>query len=128
MGRGAADGRGDEAWTAGALVFSGRPDPGWRLDAATAARVVAALDALPELERAPRAPRTRKRLGYRGCFLAAPDGTRWTAHAGVVVEERASGAPATRVVRRDDGRAFERLVLATAPPGTLPPGIADDEP
>jgi len=113
-----AEGKRGVAWTAGALVYSGRPDPVWILDQATGARLLAGLRALPALERPPRP--SRRRLGYHGCFVSSPDGDRFTAFAGSVAEEPAG------VVRRDDGRAVERAILATAPPGTLPPGLAED--
>jgi len=124
--RGAGTAGGAREWTAGALVFSGRPDPAWTLDADAVDGVRAALDALPPPEPVPAARGVSRRLGYRGSFVAAPDGRRWTAFAGFVHEDPAPRGGARRVVRRDDGRVLERAILATAPPGALPPGVADD--
>lgn len=108
-------------WTAGARVYSGRADPTWPLDRAQARALLALWDALPASAHA--APRT-SRLGYRGCWLRAPDGSSWVAHDGLVAERSA----ARGAVRDDPGRTFERALLATAPPGALPPGLVPDRP
>jgi hypothetical protein len=52
-------------------------------------------------------------LGYRGCRLVAPDGREWSAFQELVVHAVDA--------RRDRQREFERLVIASAPPGVLPP-------
>lgn len=96
-------------WTARALVFSGRPDPLWTVDDRAVAELVAAWSALT----AARGPATAPPLGYRGVVLRAPDGRTWSAFGGTVT----AGAE----VREDPGRAFERRLLDTAPPGLLPP-------
>jgi len=107
----------ESGWTAGAMVFSGRPDPVWPLPAD-------AVEALRELWQGltPRAavPAPRSVLGYRGCWIRDPHGAQWRAFDGVVVWEAPRRGPSE--ARRDDARQFERAVLATAPAGTLPPG------
>ena len=108
-------------WTAGALVYSGRADPNWPVDPDTARTLVARLDRLPSLS-GWLAPRSI--LGYRGVWLRAPDQRRWLAYDGVVVQEGAAGTERAAGARRDDARAFERAVLATAPSGLLPSGTA----
>lgn len=105
-------------WTAQALVFSGRPDPLWTVDGHAVAELLAAWPSLTERP-APAAPPP---LGYRGVVLRAPDGRTWSAFGGAVTAR--SGEDAGTVhgeVRDDPGRAFERRLLATAPPGVLPP-------
>jgi len=101
-------------WNATAFVFSGRPDPTWRLGSSTA----------DELERiwarlapANRAAEPAARLGYSGCAVHTDRGRTWTAYEGLVTHQEAE-----REERRaDPERAFERAVLASAPPGVLPP-------
>ena len=61
-------------------------------------------------------------VGYRGCWLRAPDGTSWVAANGLAAE-RAAGHDE---VREDGERAFENAILATAPEGVLPPGVKPD--
>jgi hypothetical protein len=100
-----------DAWTAGASIFSGRPDPTWTLPAAQAQRLDALWRALDSLDDAlPMAPA----LGYRGCFAASPDGERrFDAYRhGVTLQTRAGGPHETR---RDDARAFERFLIGSLP-------------
>jgi hypothetical protein len=102
---------------AGASVFSGRPDPTWALSAEAAASIDALWRMLPATSDP---PPVAPPLGYRGCF-ARDDGAdrRWDAYGGVVV----LAGPGGREARSDPERAFERQVLHTAPPGTLPPDL-----
>lgn len=109
----------DVAWSAGARLYSGRVDPSWSVDAARARAAVAVFRAL--------APSARVHpagggVGYRGCWLRAPDGTSWVAANGLAAE-RAAGHDE---VREDGERAFEHAILATAPDGVLPPGVKPD--
>jgi hypothetical protein len=107
-----------QAWTAGASVFSGRPDPEWTLSEAGGARLEALWSALEPLAGEAPAPPP---LGYRGCWAQAPGGARrFTAYRGAVT--RADPSKATLEVRGDPARAFERLVLQSAPH----PGVSDE--
>ncbi len=101
---------------AGALIFSGRPDPTW----------IVPPNVVDELERLwasleitgqplPAAPA----LGYRGCFLREDQNREWVAFGGVVELKRGGQSE----IRRDKERAFEKTLLASAPPGLLPPGL-----
>ena len=107
-------GRDEPPWTAGAYVYSGRPDPAWAVAVEVAEQLIALRDRLsPRRE----APATRSVLGYRGCWLERSGGPRLVAHNGVVVTEMSGASPS---VRDDSERAFERALLATAPPDLLP--------
>jgi len=86
----------------------------------TASALLALWERLPVLDRWP-APSAI--LGYRGCWLQAPQGQRWLAYDGVVVNEDRTVTGAVAHGRRDAQRQFERAVLSTAPPGLLPDGI-----
>lgn len=103
---------GDE-WTAGVLLFSGRPDPTWSVADDTAERLLAVWEALsPWPGPLPKAPP----LGYRGCFLRNGEGRTWRAFGGAVTfANEARSEP-----RRDDDRSFERALLETAPPDLVP--------
>lgn len=106
------------AWSAGAAVFSGRPDPVWPVDPAVGEEIARLAGALPrtgDTERPEEPP-----LGYRGVWLRAPDGREWSAGCGVVVD--GGGA------RSDAERRVERAILATAPEGVLPDWSATSPP
>jgi hypothetical protein len=106
-----------QRWTAGALLFSGRPDPVWSVDPDTADQFEAIWNSLPaSAARLAHQPP----LGYRGCFLRQPDGIEWSAFGGVVTRQSRTGAES----RRDPDRKFERFVLATAPANILPGDLA----
>ena len=114
-------------WQAGAWVYSGRPDPRWTVQAPEVVELTAVWNGLPALaewyEPMPR-------LGYRGCWLESPDGGRWIAHDRAIAfyAPRAEAPSHGRrsgptEVRRDEERAFERALLATAPAGTPVPRV-----
>lgn len=102
-------------WTAGAFVFSGRPDPSW----VPAAQLGTRLDALwRALEPLPGPAPAAPALGYRGCFVDDGAGTRFSAYDGVVTRTAAGGGGAAQL-RDDPTRAFERLVVDTLPDDDL---------
>ena len=103
----------ESGWTAGAFVFSGRPDPTWPISGDVAKDVVAIWDTLVPTDEAVPSPPA---LGYRGCFVRDRAGRTWTAFHQLVTLS-AEGSSETR---RDDERRFERAVLASAPAGVLP--------
>jgi hypothetical protein len=106
----------DSGWIAGAFVFSGRPDPTWPIAPEAARELRATWDTLLPWEGPLPSPPP---LGYRGCFVRDPGGRTWAAfHEAVTLS--ANGASETR---RDEDRRFERIVLASAPEGTLPPSL-----
>jgi hypothetical protein len=102
-----------ESWTAGAFVFSGRADPTWPISRDLADELVAIWETLVPTDGAVPTPPT---LGYRGCFVRDPARRTWTAfHEQVTLSSESESE-----TRRDDDRRFERTVLASAPPGTMP--------
>jgi len=68
-----------------------------------------------QLEPSELAPPPAPALGYRGVALACGARGRWFAYGCVV----ASGD----AYKRDSGRAFERLLLESAPAGVIPPAL-----
>jgi hypothetical protein len=105
--------RNGTAWSAGALIFSGRPDPTWAL---SEARVRDLLELWATLEPLPRVAEEPARLGYRGSFLRGPDSQEWLAFTNTVTYR----SPTRTESRRDVNRKFEASLLRTAPPATLP--------
>jgi hypothetical protein len=100
------------SWRATAQLYSGLTDPVWDVGDELAAR----WQTLAPREGDP--PPPAPPLGYRGVALVAGDGTRIEAYGGAVTRDG-------RELRADPGRAFERALLASAPPGLLPDGILD---
>jgi hypothetical protein len=120
MSRSNSNGGNGGTWTAGALLFSGRPDPTWTVDPVAAGKLVAlwyTFDPLP----AEASPATPPALGYRGCFLRDPHGRQWTAYKGVVTMSFDQQSES----RSDPDRSFERAGLQSAPPGLLPPSLLE---
>lgn len=101
------------SWIAGASVYSGRPDPTWPITDELAARLEEVWSSLPASDAPAPSPPP---LGYRGCFVISSDGRRWSAHREWVRLEASGSAE----VRHDEARAFENLVLGSAPDGVLP--------
>ena len=102
------------------LVFSGRPDPTWRIENETTRRLEAIWD---EFEPCAEKQISTSQLGYRGCSLARAPGIEYTCYGGVVT--RKSGDEIES--RRDKARIFEKSLLATAPKGLFPDEIIDPE-
>ncbi len=96
-------------------MYSGRPGPEWAIADVDAARLVALWSALQPA----RSKTIESRLGYRGCTIF--DGAhRWHAFQGIAVMTSTADIEA----RVDTNRAFERAILATAPPGTIPETVS----
>jgi hypothetical protein len=96
-----------------AVVFSGRKNPTWTVDASVGRqleKIWSTLEATGEP-----LPQTSA-LGYQGCRLRHIGGGCWLAFQGRV-ERESGGIKETRV---DSRREFEKLLLSTAPPGLVP--------
>jgi len=98
----------------GASLFSGRPEPTWGVGEGTARRLEEIWYTLePWRGTLPSAPP----LGYRGCFLRDLKNKReWFAFEGSVT----LSSSGTRESRTDSGRKFEKMLLSSAPTGTIP--------
>jgi hypothetical protein len=103
------------------LVFSGRPDPEWSVPGDHVTRL---LEIWATLEPAPPRAASAPKLGYRGVEFSLDAGESYLADAGHVTRSR-GGVSETRI---DAGRVFERALIASAPPDTIPPGAAGLDP
>lgn len=92
-------------------LYSGRPNPGWRLGAAQSTELIRRLKEMPEVEKGEPA----QALGYRGIVVT----TRTDAPAelktivvsgGLVLERYQNGVERRRI---DRGRSLERWILET---------------
>lgn len=105
----------------GASIFSGRPDPTWKIDEREAKRLEELWSSLELFKgQLPSAPL----LGYRGCFLRRVTTNReWFAYGGVVALKATEGSES----RHDKNREFEKAILSSAPEGTIPTSFLDRE-
>jgi hypothetical protein len=107
------------SWTAGAFLFSGRPDPSWPVPEALVEKLVGLWQSLPLASGTKHEPKPPAGLGYRGALLRDPHDRRWLARSGLVRLETASGSQ----TRSDPEREFEKKLLSSAPAGVLPEGL-----
>ena len=101
-----------EDCTATAAIFSGRPDPSWRLSKT----VLEQLENIwKRLRPSPKALPVAPALGYRGCTVDCGARGVWKAFGGVVVRDG--------VHRADPRRQFERAVLNSSPKNVIPAAV-----
>jgi hypothetical protein len=106
-------------WTAGAFLYSGRPDPVWDIPERVVKRLQEVWKSSPVAE-AQRELRSAG-LGYRGAFLRGPGQHEWIAGNGLALLRTPKGVE----TRRDDAREFEKILLSSAPQGLLPQGLME---
>jgi hypothetical protein len=94
--------------TAGIDVFSGRPNPTWRMSRDEVDRLKRTWEAL---QASGRESMPAPLLGYRGCFVQDGD-ARWVAFGDVVTLQRPHGNES----RKDEQHEIETLILNSAPP------------
>jgi hypothetical protein len=110
----------NEVWTGGALLYSGRRNPEWRVSQSVVRKLQQVWDSMPQ---EPQPEPSAAGLGYRGAFLHGPHDREWIAFKGIVSLKTPTGAE----VRIDKSREFEKALLASAPAGLLPPERFKDE-
>lgn len=101
-----------ENWVAGAHIYSGRPDPIWRVKATVVQKLARYWATMEPHEGSFPSP---VGLGYRGCFLKGP-GRQWLVYRNSVMLKKADGCE----VRLDRECRFEKTLLASAPEQLLP--------
>jgi hypothetical protein len=109
----------DEAtaeYVAEALVFSGRQNPTWPVDASAGRQLEGIWSSLKSSRESLRQTAS---LGYQGSRLRHIGGCSWLASLGLV-ERECGGVKETRI---DSQREFEKLLLSTAPPSVVPPSF-----
>jgi hypothetical protein len=101
-----------EHCTATAAIFSGRPDPSWRLSKTDFEQLE---NIWKRLHPSAQAPPVAPALGYRGCCVdCGPRGV-WNAFGGVVAHGEEH--------RADPRRQFERAVLNSSPKNVIPAAV-----
>lgn len=104
----------------GALIFSGRPNPTWRVEEIVVRQLERIWSLLEPFQgERPSTPQ----LGYRGCFLKCKSDLEWLAYGDVVTLKTDDDLES----RRDNDRKFEKLLLASAPKGVLPASLFEDK-
>jgi hypothetical protein len=112
-------GSGVRGWTAGAHLYSGRPDPAWSISESVMKKLLALWESLPPAGE--QQEMHAAGLGYRGSFLRGDGKREWVAFKGLV-----SLRTSARVqVRKDAAREFEKMLLSSAPKGLLPEGLIE---
>lgn len=106
-------------WIAGALIYSGRPDPTWGVSARVVKKLQKLWESLPPAGEEWKPPSGR--LGYRGSFLRGTGNREWVACNGLVSLRTRVGMQ----VREDIARQFEKTLLSSAPKGVLPQGLIE---
>jgi hypothetical protein len=99
-------------------VFSEWPAPEWSLSSGQAAELHRVWSRLRVLCACPASPPA---LGYRGISMRWSSGDEWHALRGVVTHI----ADGWVEWRKDEGRQFEKALLATAPPDAVPAHVAE---
>jgi hypothetical protein len=107
-------GKEQQGWAAGAFLYSGRPDPVWKISNSVARKLLEIWHSLPISDE--KAGPQPGRLGYRGCFLRGSDNREWIAFNGVGSLREEKGVE----TRKDVARKFEKQLLSSAPKRLLP--------
>lgn len=103
-----------------ALVFSGRPDPTWKIEEAIVKELQKIWDSLVPMQRE---PPSAPPLGYRGCLIKCNSDIEWYIYKNLVTLKRSG-----KTESRDDScRKFEKLVMSSAPEGLVPSSLIEDE-
>lgn len=96
-----------------ALVFSGRPDPTWKIEQPIVEELLKIWDSLVPMQRElPSAPP----LGYRGCLIKCNSDIEWFVYKNLVTLKRSDKTES----RDDNYKKFEKLVISSAPEGLVP--------
>jgi len=104
-------------WTVEVNLFSGRPNPAWRVTDERAREFLQIWNALPSAPGQTKAAQSTA-LGYRGCILTGPGEERWLAVDGVVTHFE-GGVTSGGERRADPARRLEHALMNSAPPGEL---------
>jgi hypothetical protein len=101
-------------WIAHAFCFSGRPDPIWVVRKNVINQLEKIWNSLePQSVKGPISP---PNLGYRGCSLTDNINHKWFAYDGHITL-KVNGKSDSRYDRNE---TFEKVLLSSSPPDTLP--------
>jgi hypothetical protein len=109
----------NKTYTAGVLVFSGRPNPEWKLSEEKFTTILSLFDSLESITGS---FQSESILGYSGCYVKSSDGAlQFNVYNGKA--ELTFGA--NKRLKADKERTLEKEIIGTAPGGTIPKGVID---
>ena len=98
------------------LIFSGRPDPIWKLNSQEVDHIIEIWD---ELNRTEKIFEKVPLLGYRGITISQHDNIVFFAYQGIIKKEHNN----LTEFRIDPQKKFEQYLINTSPKGLLPNNI-----
>lgn len=102
-----------------ALVFSGRPDPTWKIEESIVKELERIWDSLVPIHGE---PQSAPSLGYRGCLIKCKSDIEWFVYKNLVTLKRSGKTES----RDDNYRKFEKLIMSSAPQGLVPPSLKEN--
>ncbi len=98
------------------LIFSGRPDPTWRVEESTLKELRDIWNSLTPYYGEPLSPTS---LGYRGCIVSCNNGTEWFVFQNMI----SFTINGKTEIRTDKNKEIEDLILDSAPQDIVPPSL-----
>ena len=102
------------------LIFSGRPDPTWKIEEPIMKELEKIWVSLVTMWEE---PQSAPPLGYRGCLVICDSAIEWLAYKNWVTRKSRSMTES----RFDRYRKFEKLVISSAPKGLVPLALIENE-
>ena len=102
-----------------ALVFSGRPDPTWKIEEPIVKELEKIWDSLVPMHGE---PPSASPLGYRGCLIKCKSDIEWFVYKNLVTLKKRGKTES----RDDNYRKFEKLVISSAPQELVPPSLMEN--
>ncbi len=102
------------------LIFSGRPDPTWKIEEPTMKALEKIWVSLVTMREE---PQSTPPLGYRGCLVICDSAVEWLAYKNWIMRKSRNMTES----RYDKDRKFEKLVISSAPKGLVPLSLIENE-
>lgn len=102
-----------------AQVFSGRPDPTWKIEESIQKELEKIWDSLVPIYGE---PLSYPLLGYRGCLIKCKGDIEWFVYKNLVTLNKSGKTES----REDNNKKFEKLIMSSAPQGLVPPSLLEN--